>query len=55
MKNLKWVLLRLLRLEIKDTLNPLQFAYKQYIGVDDADLQMLHHALSHLEEFDAHV
>ena len=55
MKTLERLLLHLLRLEVKDTLDPLQFAYKEHIGVDDAVLYMLHRALSHLEEPGAYV
>lgn len=36
-------------------LDPLQFAYKQHTGVNDAVLYMLHRALAHLEETGAYV
>lgn len=36
MKTFERLLLRLLRLKVKDTLEPLQFAYRNHIGVDDA-------------------
>ncbi|CAJ1079927.1 hypothetical protein NFI96_007151 [Xyrichtys novacula] len=50
MKTLEQLILRLLRSEVKDKLDSLQFTYKEHIGVDDAVLYMLHRVLSHLEE-----
>lgn len=50
MKTLKQMLLCLLRLEVKNKLDPLQFAYKEHIGVDDTVVYMLHCALSNLTE-----
>ena len=55
MKTLEQLILRLLKLEPKDNLDPLQFAYRQHNGVNDAVLYMLHHALSRLEEPGAYV
>lgn len=55
MKTLEQMLLCILKLKVKDKLNPLQFTYKEHIGADDAVLYMLHCALSHLEESCAYV
>ena len=55
MKTLERLILRLLTVEVKEKLDPLQFAYKQHIGVNDAVLYMIHHALAHLEETGAYV
>lgn len=55
MKTLEQMLLCILKLKVKDKLNPVQFAYKEHIGADDAVLYMLHRAFSHLEESCAYV
>lgn len=49
MKTLKQLFLFLLRLEVLDTLDSLQFVYKEQIKVDDAVLYMLQRAFSHQE------
>lgn len=55
MKALERMLLCILKVKIKDKLDPLLFAYKEHIGADDAVFNMFHHALSHLEESGAYV
>ena len=35
--------------EVKDDLDPLQFAYKEHRGVEDATLTLLHCVTQHLE------
>ena len=50
MKTMERLLLRKLRPQVKDSLDPLQFAYQEHIGVEDAVLYMLHRVHSHLDK-----
>ena len=49
MKTLERIVLRNLRPMVSSHLDPLQFAYQQNIGVDDAVIYLLQRSLSHLE------
>lgn len=50
MKTLESLILRFLRSEVTDAMDPLQFAYQEHIGVEDAVLYMLHRVYTYLEE-----
>ncbi|KAL0188435.1 hypothetical protein M9458_015534, partial [Cirrhinus mrigala] len=49
MKAMERIVLSYLRNQVSSALDPLQFAYRSGIGVDDAIIYLLHRALSHLE------
>ncbi|XP_062849705.1 uncharacterized protein LOC134311986 [Trichomycterus rosablanca] len=49
MKTLERIILNHLRPIVDTTLDPLQFAYKTGIGVEDAVIHLLHRSLSHLD------
>lgn len=49
MRTLERLLLRLLRPQVEQALDPLQFGYQENMGVDDAVIFMLHQSLSFLE------
>ncbi|KAL0158830.1 hypothetical protein M9458_046906, partial [Cirrhinus mrigala] len=49
MKTMERIVLSYLRNQVSSALDPLQFAYRSGIGVDDAIIYLLHRALSHLE------
>ena len=49
MKTMERIVLGHLRNQVSSALDPLQFAYRPGIGVDDAVTYLLHRALSHLE------
>ncbi|KAM9852931.1 solute carrier family 35 member F2 [Aulostomus maculatus] len=50
MKTLKRLFLNLLRPQVQHAEDPLQFAYRWKVGVEDAVLYMLHRAHSHLDK-----
>ena len=50
MKTFERLLLHLLRPQVQHVLDPLQFAYQEKVGVDDADLYLLHRSYSHLDK-----
>lgn len=50
MKSFERLFLPQLQREVCGLTDPLQFAYKQQRGVDDAVLTLLHHTLTHLEK-----
>lgn len=50
MKTLERLVLRLLRPLVQHALDPLQFAYQEALGVEDAILYMLHRTYSFLDE-----
>ncbi|KAI4895084.1 hypothetical protein NFI96_026219 [Prochilodus magdalenae] len=50
MKTLERLLLHLLRPQVQHTVDPLQFAYREKVGVEDAMLYLLHRAHSHLDK-----
>ncbi|KAI3368311.1 hypothetical protein L3Q82_007831 [Scortum barcoo] len=49
MKTMEWLLLYHLRPQTHHALDPLQFAYWQKTGVEDAIIFLLHRSLSHLD------
>ncbi|XP_073674252.1 uncharacterized protein [Garra rufa] len=49
MKAMERIVLSYLRNQVSSVLDPLQFAYRSGIGVDDAIIYLLHRALSYLE------
>lgn len=49
MKAMERIILGYLRTQVSSALDPLQFAYRPGIGVDDAIIYLQHRALSHLE------
>ena len=49
MKTLKRLLVRRMRLQVAEDLDPLRFAYQKHIGVEDAILYMLHRAYAYLD------
>ncbi len=50
MKTLEHLVLRFMRSEVTYVLDPLQFAYQEHTGVEDAVFCMLHWAYTYLEE-----
>lgn len=50
MKTMERLLLHQLRPQVSHALDPLQFGYRERVGVDDAILYLLHRALSHLDK-----
>ncbi|KAI4903828.1 hypothetical protein NFI96_000292 [Prochilodus magdalenae] len=50
MKTLERLLLHLLRPQVQHAMDPLQFAYREKVGVEDAMLYFLHRAHSHLDK-----
>ncbi|KAI4888279.1 hypothetical protein NFI96_012150 [Prochilodus magdalenae] len=50
MKTLERLLLHLLRPQVQHAMDPLQFAYREKVGVEDAMLYLLHRAHSHLDK-----
>ncbi|XP_054865475.1 uncharacterized protein LOC129348636 [Amphiprion ocellaris] len=50
MKTMKRIVLKNLRPQVSQYLDPLQFAYQPNIGVDDAVIYLLHRSLTHLEK-----
>ena len=48
MKTLERLLLSLLRPQVQHAQDPLQFAYRSAVGVEDAILYLLHRTYSHL-------
>lgn len=48
MKTLERLLVYRTRLQVAEDLDPLQFAYLEHIGVEDAVLHMLHQAYSYV-------
>ena len=55
MKTLERLVLRHLRPLTEHALDPLQFGYRESVGVDDAVLYLLHRAYSYLDEPGSHV
>lgn len=53
MRTFQMLVLRHLRTLITAFLDPLQFAYKPHIGVEDVIIFLMHRALSHLERQEA--
>ena len=49
MKTLERLLVRRMRLQVAEDLDPLQFAYQKHIEVEDAILYMLHRAYAYLD------
>lgn len=49
MKILERLVLQHLKPQVKDFQDPLQFGYRERIGVEDAIIYMLHRSYSHLE------
>ncbi len=49
MKTMEQLLLHHLRPQVRHALDPLQFAYQEKVGVEDAIVYMLHRSLSHLD------
>lgn len=49
MKTFERLLLKLLRPQVQRAEDPLQFAYREKVGVDDAIIYLLHRAHSHLD------
>ncbi|XP_054866081.1 uncharacterized protein LOC129348770 [Amphiprion ocellaris] len=49
MKTMERIVLKNLRPQVSQYLDPLQFAYQPNIGVDDAVVYLLHRSLTHLE------
>ena len=50
MKILERLVLHHLKPQVEDYLDPLQFAYREGVGVEDAIIYMLHRAYAHLEK-----
>ncbi|KAK3562926.1 hypothetical protein QTP86_011451 [Hemibagrus guttatus] len=50
MKTFEHLILHVLRPQVIHALYPLQFTYRQKVGVDDAILYLLHQTLSHLDK-----
>uniref|UniRef100_A0A3B1JXG3 Reverse transcriptase domain-containing protein n=1 Tax=Astyanax mexicanus TaxID=7994 RepID=A0A3B1JXG3_ASTMX len=50
MKTMERLLLPLLRPQVQHALDPLQFAYREKIGVEDAVIYLLHRTYSHLDK-----
>ena len=48
-KTLERLLVPRMRLQVAEDLDPLEFAYQEHIGVEDAILYMLHWAYAYLE------
>ncbi|KAK7907687.1 hypothetical protein WMY93_016299 [Mugilogobius chulae] len=48
MKTLERLVMRLMRPQVQNVGDPLQFAYHEKVGVEDAVLYLLHRALSYL-------
>ncbi|XP_051776198.1 uncharacterized protein LOC127526095 [Erpetoichthys calabaricus] len=49
MKTMQRLLLHHLRPQVRHALDPLQFAYQEKVGAEDAIIYMLHRSLSHLD------
>ena len=49
-KTMERLLLHILRPQVRHALDPLQFAYQEKVGVDDAIIHLLHRAHSHLDK-----
>ncbi len=49
MKTMEQLLLHHLRSQVQHALDPLQFAYQEKVGVDNAILYLLHRSLSYLD------
>ena len=49
MKTLERLLVRRMRLQVAEDLDPLQFAFQKPIGVEDVILYMLHQAYAYLD------
>ncbi|KAI5088100.1 hypothetical protein C0J45_21643 [Silurus meridionalis] len=50
MKTLERLVLQLLKPQVQHAQDPLQFAYRERVGVEDAVLHLLHRTLSYLDE-----
>lgn len=47
---MEWLLLYLLRPQVRHALKPLQFAFQEKVGVEDAIIYLLHRAYCYLDK-----